>query len=42
LAERLSATQKELHSMELADGLRKRADFTPIQEPGMYMKDYPT
>jgi hypothetical protein len=46
LAERLSATPKELHSMELAVGLGKRADFTmprsPIQEPGIYTKDCST
>jgi len=46
LAERLSATPKELHFMQLAVGLGKRADFTtprsPIQEPGTYTKDWST
>jgi len=46
LAERLSSTPKELHFMELADGLGKRADFTiprsPIQEPGTYTEDCST
>jgi hypothetical protein len=43
LAEHLSATPTELHSMELAVGLGKRAEFTmprcPIQKPGTYTKD---